>query len=247
MARRTVLPRRIFLRGMLAGGVSVAVPLPRLFGMLNNNGTAYAAGGALPVRFGTWFFGNGIIPNRWVPSTTGSGSAWKLSEQLSPLEQVKPWLSVLSGFSIKIPNNAPHASMPSAALSGAQVGANSTQLPTIDQVIAKTIGGGTPFPSGLHVGISNVSGATSLGLAFRSLERAHRTHRSTVRPGSSRSCCSLRAPAPRPSRPIPSSRIAVWFSMPSAKTPRRCAFAWAPRTRSDSISTWKDCTSCSSK
>jgi hypothetical protein len=155
----------MFLRGMLAGGISVAVPLPRLFGMLNGNGTAYAAGAPLPVRFGTWFFGNGIIPNRWVPATTGTGMGWKLTEQLSPLQEVKPWLSVLTGFSIKVPNNAPHASMPSAALSGAQVGGNSTQLPTIDQLVAKVIGGGTTYPTGLHVGISNVSGATSLGLS----------------------------------------------------------------------------------
>jgi len=164
MARSTVLPRRMFLRGLLAGGVSVAVPLPRLVGMLNGNGTAYAAGTPLPLRFGTWFFGNGIIPNRWVPSTTGSGSAWKLSEQLAPLEEVKPWLSVVTGFNIKIPNNAPHASMPAAALTGTQVGGNSAQAPSIDQVIAKTIGVGTTFPTGLPVGISNTTGASALGL-----------------------------------------------------------------------------------
>lgn len=166
MSRRSVLPRRMFLRGMLAGGISVAVPLPRLAGMLNGNGTAYAAGGALPIRFGTWFFGNGIIPNRWVPASTGSGSAWTLSEQLSSLQAVKPWLSVLTGFDIKVPNVAPHASMPSAALSGANTSGNSTQLPTIDQLVAKITASGSIFPSGLHVGVSNVTGATSLGLAI---------------------------------------------------------------------------------
>src|SRR5881394_3003855 len=91
MSRRTVLPRRIFLRGMLAGGVSVAVPVPRLIGMLNDNGTAYAAGGALPVRFGTWFFGNRIIPELWVPTNTGVGDNWTLSDELAPLQDVKPW------------------------------------------------------------------------------------------------------------------------------------------------------------
>ena len=169
MARssRTILPRRTLLRGMLAGGISVAVPLPRLFGMLDGNGVAYADGTPLPLRFGTWFFGNGIIPARWVPRTTGTGSAWELSEQLAPLQAVKPWLSVLSGFSIKVPNNAPHASMPAAALSGAQVGGNSTQIPTIDQVMAKVINAAdTVFQSGLNVGISNTSGATSLGLSI---------------------------------------------------------------------------------
>jgi len=169
MARstRTILPRRTVLRGLLLGGISVAVPLPRLFGMLDNNGLAYADGSALPLRFGTWFFGNGIIPDRWVPRATGSGDAWQLSEQLAPLQAVKSHLSVLSGFSIKVSNNAPHASMPAAALSGAQVGGNSTSLPTIDQVIGKLINApDTTYPQGLHVGISNISGATSLGLAI---------------------------------------------------------------------------------
>jgi hypothetical protein len=165
-SRRSILPRRIFLRGVLAGGASVAIPLPRLAGMLNDSGTAYADGAALPVRFGTWFFGNGIIPTRWVPARTGQGTAWALSEQLAPLQGVKPWLSVVTGLTIKVPNNAPHASMPAAALSGAQVGGNSTQLPTIDQLVAKTTGVGTIFPTGLHVGISNTSGATSLGLSI---------------------------------------------------------------------------------
>jgi hypothetical protein len=162
---RSFIDRRTLLRGVLAGGIGVAVPLPRLFGMLNGNGTAYAGGAALPVRFGTWFFGNGIIPDRWVPRLTGSGDAWQLSEQLAPLQDVKAWLSVLTGFSIKIPNNAPHASMPAAALTGAQVG-NPVQLPSIDQLIAPVISNGAAFPTGLHVGVSNVSGATTLGTAI---------------------------------------------------------------------------------
>src|SRR5688572_20420331 len=98
MWNRRPISRRTVLRGMLAGGAAISVPLPRLAGMLNGNGTAYAQGAPLPVRFGTWFFGNGIIPDRWIPSATGRGGAWQLSEQLEPLAQVKPWLSVLTGF-----------------------------------------------------------------------------------------------------------------------------------------------------
>src|SRR5579863_5425893 len=163
---RSVLPRRTFLRGVMAGGISVVVPLPRLFGMLNGNGTAYASGESLPVRFGVWFFGNGIIPDRWVPTATGTGDAWTLSEQLDPLLAVKPYLSVLTGFAIQVPNNAPHASMPAAALTGANVGSGGVQTPTIDQQVAKITGAGTTYPTGLHVGVSNTSGATALGLAI---------------------------------------------------------------------------------
>ncbi len=56
---RNGISRRTVLRGVLAGGISVAVPLPRLGAMLNGNGTAYADGMPLPTRFGFWFFGNG--------------------------------------------------------------------------------------------------------------------------------------------------------------------------------------------
>ncbi len=166
--RRTIISRRMVLRGMLAGGVSVAVPLPRLAGMLNGNGTAYAGGTGLPVRYGVWFFGNGIIPNRWVPTTTGRGAAWTLSEQLAPLLEVKPWLSVITGTAIKVHDTAPHASMPACALSGANLGnvPSSTSLPTTDQLIAKLIGTGTTYPGGLHVGVSNSSGNTALGTAI---------------------------------------------------------------------------------
>ena len=86
---RAVLPRRTVLRGMLAGGVSVVIPLPRMAGMLNGNGTAYAAGGKLPLRYGTWFFGNGINPPEWVPTAAGLGNAWTLSPALMPLQPVK--------------------------------------------------------------------------------------------------------------------------------------------------------------
>src|SRR5258707_4122136 len=162
--RRTVIPRRTVLRGVLAGGASVAIPLPRLVGMLNDNGTAYAADAApLPVRFGTWFFGNGIIPERWVPARTGQGNNWALSEQLAPLQEVKPWLSVITGCAVKVPDSAPHASFPAAALSGATNGGRGFQLPSIDQAVAAITGTGTIYPQGLHVGLSNTSGGTAIG------------------------------------------------------------------------------------
>jgi hypothetical protein len=161
---RTVISRRKVLRGMLGAGVAVAVPLPRLGGMLNNNGTAYAAGGALPVRFGTWFFGNGIIPSRWVPARTGFGDAWKLSEQLEPLAPVKPWISVVTGLNMKSADIAAHQSHPIQALTGAQTGSGIVQLPTIDQVIGAITNTGATYKNGLHVGICSTNGATGQGL-----------------------------------------------------------------------------------
>jgi hypothetical protein len=161
---RNTLSRRTLLRGVFAGGASVAVPLPRLGAMLNGNGTAYADGTKLPVRFGFWFFGNGIIPERWVPARVGIGDNWALSEALAPLQKVKPWLSVVTGMSIKVPDSAPHASFTAAALSGANNGNRTMLLPTIDPVIGKMIGSGTTFGvNGLHIGIGSSSGGTALG------------------------------------------------------------------------------------
>ena len=49
------LTRRTALRGMI-NGTAIAVGLPLLDVFLNSNGTALAAGGPIPVRFGTWFW-----------------------------------------------------------------------------------------------------------------------------------------------------------------------------------------------
>lgn len=163
---RAVLPRRTVLRGMLAGGVSVVIPLPRMAGMLNGNGTAYAAGGALPLRYGTWFFGNGINPPDWVPATTGVGNAWTLSTSLMPLQPVKSYLQVITGLTNKIPPDPAHKGRPAAALTGANSAGADVALPSIDQVLAPILNVGSmpALPNGLHVGISSTSGAGALDL-----------------------------------------------------------------------------------
>jgi Protein of unknown function (DUF1552) len=162
---RAVLPRRTVLRGMVAGGIGVTLPLPRMAGMLNGNGTAYASGAALPTRYGTWFFGNGINPPEWVPSATGVGSAWTLSTALMPLQPVKQYLQVVTGLTNKVPDISAHKARPAAALTGA-TSAQDVKLPSIDQILAPLLNAGTmpAFPIGIHVGISNTSGAGALDL-----------------------------------------------------------------------------------
>jgi hypothetical protein len=161
-SKRTIISRRAVLRGMVGGGIAVAVPLPRLAGMLNDNGTAYAAGAALPVRFGSWFFGNGIIPSRWVPPKTGVGTDWDLSEELSPLQAVKPYISVVTGLTIKGPDISPHKAMPVQALTAAQTAGGTVQLPTIDQAVAAITNTSTLYPMGLHVGMSTSGGTMNI-------------------------------------------------------------------------------------
>jgi len=162
---RAVLPRRTVLRGMLAGGISVVIPLPRMAAMLNGNGTAYASGAALPLRYGTWFFGNGINPPEWVPAATGVGNAWTLSPSLMPLQPVKSYLQVITGLTNMIPADPAHKGRPAAALTGATSAAD-VLLPSIDQVLVPFLNTGAmpALPNGLHVGISNTSGAGALDL-----------------------------------------------------------------------------------
>jgi hypothetical protein len=142
----------------MAGGALVTVGLPRLGAMLNTNGTAYAAGQPLPKRFGIWFWGNGIIPPRWIPTTAGIGSAWTPSEQMTPFMSVRKNFTALTGFEVKFAGGVVHHIGPAAALSGSahSAGALNYTAPTIDHVIAKLIAGSTPFPT-LQVGVSRAT------------------------------------------------------------------------------------------
>lgn len=93
--RKLKLSRRTVLRGM-AGGALVSVALPPLEAMMNANGTAYANGDGLPLRFISFFWGNGVILDRFEPTTTGPG--WELTEELAPFAGVKEHVSVLTGL-----------------------------------------------------------------------------------------------------------------------------------------------------
>lgn len=156
------LGRRTMLRGLI-GGTAIALPLPRLAAMLDGNGTAYAGGAALKPRYLTWFFGNGADPATWVPAAQGVGAAWQPSHSLMPLADYKAWLSVLSGYQVVVPALYAHKSAPAAVLTGAQaMEGGDVQLPSIDQKLAPILSADTAFPSGIHVGISNVTGAGAL-------------------------------------------------------------------------------------
>jgi hypothetical protein len=44
--------------------------------LVNENGTALADGGALPSRFGTFYWDGGILHSAWVPSQTKRSAAF---------------------------------------------------------------------------------------------------------------------------------------------------------------------------
>src|SRR5687768_5637927 len=93
-----ILNRRRVLRGMFQG-TALAVAIPRLEMMLNNNGTAWAqTGNPVPRRFGVWAKANGTFLNDWMPKQTGKG--YVMPPQLAPLASVRDHFSVLSGLDV---------------------------------------------------------------------------------------------------------------------------------------------------
>ena len=145
------LTRRSLLRGILAGG-AVTIGLPLLDVFCNDTREALAGGDALPKRFGLFFWGNGIIPDLWIPKSTAAG--WELPPTLVPLAETRAKISMVTGMKIPIPNAIPHGSGPVGMLSGSPSLANDDNfaVPSIDQVIASVIGTDSRFRS-LEVGV----------------------------------------------------------------------------------------------
>lgn len=147
------LDRRTVLRGLL-GSTVVSIALPPLDIFFNSHGTAYAGGLPFPTRFGIYFWGNGVRPDRWVPTRAGSGDQWQLSEELAPLAPHKDKITVISGLQVKIPNRIPHwsgaAGILSATSGRGRDNSYTMAAQTIDQVVADGIeaqGGVTRFRS----------------------------------------------------------------------------------------------------
>jgi uncharacterized protein DUF1552 len=149
------LNRRTVLRGMLAGGLAAAIPLPLLEAMLNESGTALAQSATpLSPLYVTWFFGNGVLPALWKPAKTGTGANWELSPQLKPLAALKSHLTVISGLEGKlVVAGIEHPSGSAAATTGAPLSGNAVRAPSIDQIVADVISTGAPFRS-LEVGVT---------------------------------------------------------------------------------------------
>ena len=151
--RNLRLSRRTVLRGALATGATLTLPLPVLDIMLNGNGDAFAQGGALPKRYVTWFFGNGILPPLWNPVSTGPD--WALSSELAPLAAIKNWLTVVTGLTGLPTPHLPHPTGSAIANTGADFANDSAQIKSIDQVVAGVNKGG--LFSSIEVGVTNAS------------------------------------------------------------------------------------------
>ena len=155
------LPRRTFLRGM---GVTLALPLlesmvPAL--------TATAKTAANPQRrFGAIFVPLGERPGFWTPKTVGAN--FEFTPILKPLEPFRDHVTIVSELCDPLDG---HATTVAAWLSGVipkrTIAEDVHNGITIDQVIAKQIGGDTVYP---------VARA-----GHRGLHRLHRRLRHAVR------------------------------------------------------------------
>src|SRR6187399_2994788 len=137
------LPRRTFLRGL-----GTVVALPVLDAMVPTF-TALAKTAANPQRrFGAVYIPHGAIMERYTPAKAGTG--FDFTPILKPLEPFKEHLVVVSNLDRPGIDDS-HATASAAWLSGAIAkkteGQDFRNGMTIDQVIARQIGGDTPFPS----------------------------------------------------------------------------------------------------
>ena len=112
------LSRRSALRGVLRGA-AVTVGLPLLDVFLDSNGELMAATGApVPVRFGTWFWGLGVNPNRWFPDKAGPN--YQLKPELEQIRAYQSKINVLGNFNVLLDGapNLPHVSGGAAVRTG---------------------------------------------------------------------------------------------------------------------------------
>jgi len=156
MKSAKTISRRRMLRGL---GVSMALPKLEIMSAL----TATAALGATqtasassskpgqssaaPMRFISIFQPNGIYPKAW--DVTGEGKNYEISPTLKPLEPLRNDVNILSGldnYNILAGVNGNHVSLTSAFLTGHGV-KNRRAAISLDQKIAKHIGGNTAFQS----------------------------------------------------------------------------------------------------
>jgi len=141
------LSRRTVLRGAL-NGAAVGVALPFLDLFFDPAAQSRAAPAPrLPVRFGTWIWGCGFVPERWIPTSTGADYA--LPPDLEPLGPYKDRLAIFSGYDVKLDGvpNKPHITGCLGLRTGIPVPNESVRAPTLDVLIGDAIGKDCRFSS----------------------------------------------------------------------------------------------------
>ena len=148
MSKSWQIPRRSFLRGI---GASLALPtLEIMAGAKAGAATGAAVGEAgavatsasgAPLRLACIFQPNGVYPEAW--DVKGEGSDFQLSPILAPLKDLKKHITVISGLDN---TGRGHVQMTGAFLTGLPI-TNGRNAMSLDQMVARRIGGDTPLPS----------------------------------------------------------------------------------------------------
>lgn len=141
--------RRRVMRGIL-GGSAVAVGLPLLNIALNNSGAALASGEALPVCFGTWFYGLGLNPGHWEPKVRGA--SYNFRGPAAALEDYRAKINVYSGLVARLDEKGNQAHYSGVkiihnAVAPPPPGGKGKVSPSIDTIISDAIGNRSRFRS----------------------------------------------------------------------------------------------------
>src|SRR3954452_25063327 len=138
--------RRHFLRG-----AGVALALPWMESLLKaQDGVKTSASAKAPLRFGVIYFSNGVDPKNWWAK--GRGAAMELGPAAQPLAPIREDIVLIKGLynHQAFINPSPHMGRMANMLSGSRVSADPADIrvgTTMDQVLAKELGGRTPVPS----------------------------------------------------------------------------------------------------
>ncbi|MEJ0039645.1 MAG: DUF1552 domain-containing protein [Gammaproteobacteria bacterium] len=150
------LPRRTFLRG-----VGATIALPFLESMLPARGATAAQAKVLPTRFVGAFVPHGAAPGYWIPESTHAG--FKYPFIYEPLEPFRKQTIITSGMWAKSSENPPGVTGADHFVAAAYLTAEKPKKTTgadilvgtsIDQVIARKIGGENLLPS-LQIGLED--------------------------------------------------------------------------------------------
>jgi hypothetical protein len=147
------MPRRTFLRG-----VGASISLPFLDAMIPAFAATSGGANGIPLRVGYAYSPNGLIKDRWRPTTAGSD--FEMTDILKPWEPYRDQLLVLSnlnnGDAESVSGHVGGSTMfltgtePNKSLSEIQAGIS------VDQVLARTLGKDTPLGS-LQICIENAA------------------------------------------------------------------------------------------
>ncbi len=169
LTNRWQLSRRKMLRGI---GATMALPFLEAMRPL----CAASATAIDPVRMAVLFFPNGVREDVWTPD--GKGSAFKLSPILSPLEQLKEDLLVISGLTNPPAHQGDGHYFKDASFltcstieqtDGANINAHGVSM---DQIAANAIGQNTKLPS-LELGIEPLKQGVDQNARLTNLYGSH--------------------------------------------------------------------------